>query len=873
MVLELSATKQRFYLSGGTSITDITGVTDDEWASGDLTIDFRNDAGNASLFIAGNVNIGGEDGLTASLSGTVAADFSQLGSGNLESFLASLDFDLSYELTFPALDEFGNQVNEAFTPVTDWLDTTGSEITDTFDPNSNQDLQSFLALFAPVSDAPQYAALQGYTGATGTAATSIQTQSDTYYNYISDYWQLRFYDVIFPDGSRQNARLYFLDQVSKRVQTALNNAGGLGNITLYGIDQVLIPAQDIGLEHIKDFRLTVSGVCQAGGSQQGTPLCAGGTSSLSTSTIAPLAGALFTEQTSYTLPTGTVTTAARGAAAPMGFVAAAAGTPPTNELEAISRLNDSFTTSSLDVTCATVVVHYSPNGNVQDPAVVTLNAYGAPTSILVDLDPSNIQQPISPTETVQDSINTVLSAVTPPAACQAPAQPVGPGGTSVSIDHSNIDEGGTVTVSGVAEPAFFGKQITVTWGDGTTSIASASTVNGTWSSSHTYPDDTGPGSSSRFLISATAEGVADANFTRVTVGNVAPTLVLSPVAATVNEGSDLTVAGSFTDPGVLDGHTLVVTWGDGSPGTTVAIAAGQSTSFSLTHRYQDDDPSLTASDSVNVGLKLTDFDGGQASAHPPVTVNNLAPTDLKLDAVTVGGAPAGRDSAGHAIVPENSSVTYTGSFHDAGTKDSEHVSVDWGDSTRGDTATVVRDAVDLTLLHFSATHTYVDDDPTTSSSDLFTVTLHAADDDTGTTIAMDQIRVTDLAPVVTVNPIAATTENVGITMTSTFTDASPADTFSAVVDWGDGTAVQTVTITGQPGGGSLTATAHLRRQRDLHGHRQCHRRRLARWFGLDDRHRGQHGPDGRDRPHRDHLVRRRCLRSWAHRTCRCRSPA
>ena len=89
-MLQLSATNQRFYLSGGASITDITGVTDDEWASGDLTIDFRNDAGNASLFIAGSVNIGGEEGLTASLSGTVAADFSQLGSGDLEAFLKSV---------------------------------------------------------------------------------------------------------------------------------------------------------------------------------------------------------------------------------------------------------------------------------------------------------------------------------------------------------------------------------------------------------------------------------------------------------------------------------------------------------------------------------------------------------------------------------------------------------------------------------------------------------------------------------------------------------------------------------------------------------------------------------------------------------------
>ncbi len=806
VVLQLSATTQRFYLSGGASIADITGATDDVWASGSLTIDFRNDAGNASLLIDGNVNIGGPDGLTARLTGTVAADFSQLGSGSITAFLASLEFDLSYELTFPALDEFGNEVNLAFTPVADWLDTTGNEITSTFDPDSNQDLQNFLDIFASVSDAPQYAALQGYTGATGTAATSIQTQSDTYYNYISDYWQLRFYDVILADGSRRNAREYFLEQVSVRIQAAVNGAGGLGNITLYGIDQVLIPGQDIGLEEITTFRLTVTGVCSPGGSLAGTPVCTGGPTSLSTTTVAPLAGELFTEETTYTLPTGPVAAVARNVVGQRAFAAAAFGTPPTNEIEAITQLQDAFTTPTLEVTCATVMVHYSPTGNVQDPAIVTLDAYGASTSIEVTLDPDNPEQPISTNETVQDSINTILSAVTPPTPCQSPAQPVGPGGTSIAVSQGTINEGGSVTVSGVAEAAFFGTQITVTWGDGTTSAVTASATNGTWTTSHTYPNDTGTGSSSRFLISATAAGVADFNFTRVTVNNVAPTLNLPAVALSVNEGASLTLAGSFTDPGVLDGHTLVVSWGDGSLSSTVTFAAGQNKSFSLTHPYRDDNPSLTPSDNVNVVVKLTDSDGGQSSATRPVAVNNVAPTNLQLDAVTAGGVPVGRDADGNAIVPEGSLLTYTGSFRDPGVSDAERVSIDWGDDSRGDTATVVRDSADPTLLRFSASHTYVDDNPTTSPSDLYTITLLAADDDTGTATVSDQIRVASVAPVVTVAAISATTENVAITMTASFTDVGVADTHSAVVNWGDGTALQTVSITGQPGSGGLTAT-------------------------------------------------------------------
>lgn len=808
VVLEISATKQRFYLSGGATITDITGITTDVWASGALTIDFRNDAGKASLFIDGTVNIGGTDGLTAHLTGTVAADFSKLGNGQLVDFFSSLNFDLSYELTFPALDKFGKQVEQAFTPAKDWLDTTGNTIATTFDPNSNPSLQSFLDIFKPVKAAPQYAALQGYTGSAGTTAALIQGQSDAYYNYISGYWQLVFYDVFPPEG-QQNARTYFLNQVGVRTANAVVNAGGIGRITLYGIDQVLIPGQDIGLEHIDDYRLTVKGACSPGGSLEGSPICTGGPTSVASTAVAPLAGKLFTNDTTYTLPTGTVAAKPAGLTAPLavGRANALLGTPPTSEIDAINRLNNAFSAPDLDVKCATVKVHYSPNGNVQDPAVVTLNAYGAETSIQTDLDPGNRQQPISPTDTVQSSINTILEAETPPTPCQTPAQPVGPGGTSIAIAQATINEGGTATVTGKADPAYFGKQITVTWGDGSpASVATASATDGAWVATHVYADDTGPGTSNRFLISATAAGVTDFNFTRVTVNNVAPALAGVTVTPTVNEGSAVTVAGRFTDPGVLDTHTLVVSWGDGTADSTLSFTANAAKSFSLTHIYVDDNPTQTPSDKVNVTVKLADNDGGRTSAINQVTVNNVAPSSLKLDSVTSGGVAVTRDAGGRAIVNEGASVVYTGSLRDVGRADTEQVTIDWGDNTRGDSATMTRDATDPTLWRFTATHTYVDDNPTGTASDLYTVTLRAVDDDQGTATVTDQVRVADVAPVVKVDAIPATTENVGITAKASFTDVGVADTHTANISWGDGTPVQTVPVVQAAGSGSLSAT-------------------------------------------------------------------
>ena len=44
--------------------------------------------------------------------------------------------------------------------------------------------------------------------------------------------------------------------------------------------------------------------------------------------------------------------------------------------------------------------------------------------------------------------------------------------------------------------------------------------------------------------------------------------------------------GSFFDPDPSDTHTVVVTWGDGTPNQNISVAAGVLT-FSATHTYVD----------------------------------------------------------------------------------------------------------------------------------------------------------------------------------------------------------------------------------------------------------------------------------------------
>ena len=67
-------------------------------------------------------------------------------------------------------------------------------------------------------------------------------------------------------------------------------------------------------------------------------------------------------------------------------------------------------------------------------------------------------------------------------------------------------------------------------------------------------------------------GVGSGSFT-VTVTNVAPT-VWTASDVTGVEGSAVQFAATFSDPGVLDTHSALIDWGDGS--TSAGVVSGTS---------------------------------------------------------------------------------------------------------------------------------------------------------------------------------------------------------------------------------------------------------------------------------------------------------
>ncbi|HZN00089.1 MAG TPA: Ig-like domain-containing protein, partial [Pyrinomonadaceae bacterium] len=249
---------------------------------------------------------------------------------------------------------------------------------------------------------------------------------------------------------------------------------------------------------------------------------------------------------------------------------------------------------------------------------------------------------------------------------------------------------------------------TVTITGGGVSYTPASNYFGPDTFTYTISDD-----------SSNTAGHTDTATVHVTVTNVndAPvmnTLTIAPGA--INENDSAVVNGSFSDADGIDAHTVVISWGDGSPNTTLNLAAGVLT-FTANHQYKDDNPTNTAADVNTVtatvcdggadGNTSTDSDDACANQNTTITVNNLAPS------ISSANGPAMPQPAG-------STITVTANFTDVGTQDTHLCSVNWDDgSTTNGTVAEVNGSGTCT-----ASHTY-------ASPGVYSVVVTITDDDTG----------------------------------------------------------------------------------------------------------------------------------------------
>ena len=253
-------------------------------------------------------------------------------------------------------------------------------------------------------------------------------------------------------------------------------------------------------------------------------------------------------------------------------------------------------------------------------------------------------------------------------------------------------------------------------------------------------------------------GATGSASTTLSVSNVAPTATFNaPGSVSAGSPINLSLTSPF-DPSTVDAGSLTYAFDCG-------LGAGYVTGPSSTSC-----PTTTPG-SRNVKGKITDKDGGFTEYTATVTISNVLPT---------------ADAGGPYTVNEGSPVTITGTGSDP---DGGAVSFLWSASPAGCTFG------DATLA--STTVTCADNGS-------FTLTLKVTDNENEFTTDDAALTVNNVAPIV--NAFNGATINEGGTYTSsgTFTDPG-ADTWTATVNYGDGTGTQPLAL----GPGKTFSLSHV----------------------------------------------------------------
>ena len=319
--------------------------------------------------------------------------------------------------------------------------------------------------------------------------------------------------------------------------------------------------------------------------------------------------------------------------------------------------------------------------------------------------------------------------------------------------NSTITEGGTLTSSGsFTDAGSVSWTATVNYGDGSAPQALALNANKTFGLSHVYAQN---GIYTATVTVTDNDGGVGAGTATVTVTNVAPA-VNAGSNATITEGGTFTGSGSFTDPGTLDTWTATVNYGDGSATQALTLT---NKAFSLNHIYAQNG-------SYTVTVSVTDNGGGVGTGTAIVTVANVAPV------VNAGS---------NATITEGGTFTGSGSFTDPGTLDTWTATVNYGDGS-------ATQALTLTNKAFNLSHVY-------AQNGSYTVTVTVTDNGGGVGTGTATVTVTNVAPAVNAGPNATINEGGTFTSSGSFTDPGTLDSWSATVNYGDGSATQALALT------------------------------------------------------------------------------
>jgi PKD repeat protein len=231
--------------------------------------------------------------------------------------------------------------------------------------------------------------------------------------------------------------------------------------------------------------------------------------------------------------------------------------------------------------------------------------------------------------------------------------------------------------------------------------------------------------------------------------------------ATIGDGDTYSSSGSFVDPGA-DSWTATVNYGDGSGALPLTL---DGKSFTLSHRYAGVGPGP-----FTVTVTVTDDDGGVGSASATVAMQvNRAPVANAGPAVSGSEGSAVHFNGTASSDPDGDALTYSWSF---------------GDGSSGSGA--------------APSHVYADDGT-------YPVTLVVSDGSL-TSSATTTANIANVAPLVSGVAGADLTLGDPYAATGSFSDPG-ADTWTATVDYGDGSGDQPLALAGASFSLSHTYTA------------------------------------------------------------------
>ncbi len=253
--------------------------------------------------------------------------------------------------------------------------------------------------------------------------------------------------------------------------------------------------------------------------------------------------------------------------------------------------------------------------------------------------------------------------------------------------------------------------------------------------------------------------------------------VITVSTTPIDENQTAIIRIDFTPLDATKDTTLHVAFGDGQ---THALTVGAGVKqANVSHQYKDD--GIAGTPEFNYRVAVT-TDNTATTGIGTQVVSNVAPVITSVTIVP-GGA-----------IDEGEEVTVQGTFTDQGPLDDFRIRIEWGDGTE---SILLHDALAGADGSFTATHKYADDHPSTgTASDVLPIRVVVMDDDNGQVETTRNQTVKNVAPLLQGLTLSETRIKEGepITLSGTIVDPGTKDTFTLIIDWGDGKAAQRIPV-------------------------------------------------------------------------------